>query len=68
MISIYSEAQWQWCADRYKYGYTVASIARFLGLHRETVRRKFQKMGVIPISQTLLEPLENRKDEFNGLK
>ena len=35
--SIYSDAQWEWCAGKHSEGYSIQKIADFLGLNRETV-------------------------------
>ena len=65
--SIYSDAQWEWCAGKHREGYSIQKIADFLGLNRETVARKFYRMGVIPQNRYELPPLSDFADEFNSL-
>ena len=65
--SIYSDAQWEWCAEKSREGYSIQKIADFLGLNRETVARKFYRMGVIPQNRYELSPLTDFADEFNSL-
>ena len=43
------------------------SLSRFLGVHRETVRRHLVGMGEIPEHRNDLPPLDTLADEFNGL-
>ena len=64
--SIYSDAQWEWCAGKHREGYSIQKIADFLGLNRETVARKFYRMGVIPQNRYELPPLSDFADEFNS--
>lgn len=66
LSSIYSEAQWQWVAEKYRAGYSQLELARFLGVNRETIRRRFQKMGVLPEEGGRLPELD--KKEFNSLR
>ena len=61
--SIYTAAQWRWVAERYLEGYTMRELARFLGVHHNTVAEHFQKMEV----ERMLVPLEERKREFMEL-
>ena len=62
----YSEAQWRWIAERYREGYSQVRLARLLGLHRETLRRRFQRMGVLPEDRGDLPELD--REEFDKLK
>lgn len=62
---LYSAKQWNWIAQKYREGYTIETLACFMGISRDTVTRKLQKMGVKPFSQSELDPLD--KNEFNEL-
>ena len=62
-----SEAQWQWIIARYREGYSKKAICLFLGMHRTTLFRILQRRGVIPEAQDALEPLEERRNEFEAL-
>ena len=42
-------------------------LAEFLGVHRYTVARRLQSMGVIPYAKDELQPLMERKKEFMDL-
>jgi hypothetical protein len=66
--SIFNDAQWRWAADRYRDGYTQKMLAEFLGVHRYTLTRHLQRLGVLPRSREDLPPLENRKREFMELR
>ena len=66
--SVYSPAQWAWIAERFREGYTIRSLADFLGVSRETVRRHLQAMGVKPYGLDELTPLDERMKEFNDLR
>ena len=65
--SIFSGAQWELYAGKHRKGYSIQKIADFLGLNRETVARKFYRMGVIPQNRYELPPLTDFADEFNSL-
>lgn len=66
MKSFFTKAQWRWMAERNREGYNMGEIARFLGVHRETVRRGLVRMGYKPDSRAL-PPLSDRKQEFLAL-
>ena len=57
MRSNFSTSQWAWVKDRYREGYTIGSLASFLGVHRETVRRGLVRMGAKPRNRRILRPL-----------
>ena len=62
----YSDAQWQWVHDRVIEGYTVTECAKFLGLSRNYLPVKFEKLGyAVPKKQRV--PLNERKGEFYAL-
>ena len=63
----YTEAQWQWVADRFREGYTQKDLGKFLGVNRYTVQRHLMQMGVIPYARDELDPLESRRQEFLDL-
>lgn len=65
--SMYTDAQWEWCAEKYREGYSIQKIADFLGLNRETVARKSYRMSVIPQNRYELPPLSDFADDFNAL-
>ena len=65
---VYSPAQWAWITERFREGYTIRSLAEFLGVSRETVRRHLQAMGAKPYGLDELVPLDERKEEFNALR
>ena len=58
--SLYTDAQWEWIAKRYLEGHRIAEIARFLGVHPNTVARHLDQVG----ADRMLVPLEARKQEF----
>lgn len=60
---LYTAAQWQWVAERYLQGYTMRELAKFLGVHHNTVAFHLQKLEV----DRMLVPLEERKREFVDL-
>lgn len=62
-----STAQWQWVIDRYREGYSLSALCRFLGLHYNTLWRILRRRGVIAEVQDEIYPLEYRRDEFEGL-
>lgn len=62
----YSVEQWLWVADRVKEGYTMTDLARFLGVHRNTVRAALIRLGVRPPKRTHLRPLAYRYKEFRA--
>ena len=64
---LYTQAQWTWCARKFREGYSMESLSRFLGVHRETVRRHLVGMGEIPEHRNDLPTLDTFADEFNGL-
>lgn len=64
----YSRRQWDWVAERWQEGYTLRQLGDFLGLAKETVRRRFQRMGLRPYSKQELPDLAERKSEFNQLR
>lgn len=66
--SLYTAQQWQWCLERWREGYTMTEIGDFLGMNRESVRRRFQRMGARPYLREDLPPLTDRKEEFNQLE
>lgn len=63
----YTPAQWQWIWERYCEGYSIKELSRFLYLHRETVRRRFQRMGLRPYNREDLPDLYDRRGEFRAL-
>ena len=46
----------------------MTEIGDFLGMNRESVRRRFQRMGARPYLREDLPPLTDRKEEFNQLE
>jgi hypothetical protein len=63
----FTDAQWQWVVDRYREGYPQTELARFLGLYRNTLFRNLQRLGAIPYGLDELDPLEERRAEFEAL-
>ena len=63
----YTNAQWDWVADRYREGYRIKELAEFLGINRENVRKNLARLGVAPYAHDELDPLSSRKAEFNQL-
>lgn len=63
-----SDAQWQWCLERYNEGYSIAQIAKLCYVSKATVRRKLDAMGARLDRHLLLDPLEERRAEFEALK
>ncbi len=71
--SIYSDAQWEWVAERYHEGWRLFELAEFLGLTPQAVGYHMKKIGVKPrtIRQRLysgpLIDLFRQQVEFNSL-
>jgi hypothetical protein len=63
--SIYTDAQWQWVADRYTEGYTKMALAKFLQVDYSTLWHHLCRMGV---ERDELPPLSDRMKEFNALE
>lgn len=63
---LYTNKQWEWLADRYREGYSVREIRRFLELSRCSVSHKLTRMVKQEERQknTQLVPLWMRKEEF----
>ena len=68
MKSFFSDSQWEWIAERTHEGYAQADLARFLGVHRETVRRGLIRIGRKPVKRDELPALSQRHDEFLHLR
>ena len=64
MKSFFTDSQWNWIADRAREGYAQKDLARFLGVHRETVRRGLIRIGRRPVRRNELPELSERRDEF----
>lgn len=62
---MYSDAQWEWVAQRYSEGYSKLSLATFLGLSEATVRNK---MSELDAHRTPYPDLNNYRAEFNALR
>lgn len=68
--SLYSPAQWDWIAERYKDGYTMKKLGDFLEVQTNTVGVQLAKRGIKCGDRTkrfVGVPLIARKDEFNAL-
>lgn len=66
MRNLYSKAQWEWVAARYKEGYTLVELGEFLGVHYTTVLHRMRAMNVKPPQYR--PPLRKRASEFNALR
>ncbi|MBP3485555.1 MAG: hypothetical protein J6J81_01845 [Oscillospiraceae bacterium] len=64
----YTKQQWLWVWERHCEGYTIKELAAFLGVHHETVRRRFQKMGLRAELREDLVELDERRREFRALQ
>lgn len=64
----YTQQQWLWVWQRYCEGYTLGELSAFLGLHHETIRRRFQKMGLRAEAREDLTALQERRREFKALQ
>lgn len=64
---LYTEAQWQWVEQKYREGYFLKDLADFLGIHKETLRRVFQRRGVKPVDREAMTPLLQLRKEFYAL-
>lgn len=64
MKSFFTDPQWGWIAERHREGYTQEALARFLGVHRETVRRGLIRYGALIAHQDELAPLADLRTEF----
>ena len=67
-MRIYTKKQWDWLWQRYCEGYSLGMLGAFLGLHPETIRRRFQKLGYLPESRKDLVPIRQRYGEFCTLE
>ena len=65
---MYTKTQWQWAWARFCQGYTYKELGEFLGLHPESVRRRFARMGLRAEHRGELPPLKERKREFCALE
>lgn len=64
--NIYNLSQWHWIADRANEGYSIAEIARFVGLSEKTVMNNLIRIKRhIPESER--KPLNGMKADFNSL-
>lgn len=61
--SIYTDAQWQWVADRIREGYTRKELSAFLGINRNAITNNLHRIGAYGYRECL-GPLEDRKEEF----
>ena len=64
----YTAEQWQWVWERFCEGYSLKELGGFLYLHHETIRRRFQRMGLRPEVREELMPLAERRGEFRALQ
>ena len=64
MRSFFTYEQWKWVKERYDEGYSMETLADFLGIYRHTIRTAFIRLGFYPGIKADLPPLESRKIEF----
>ena len=64
MRSFFTYEQWRWIKERYDEGYSMETLAEFLGIDRRTIRTGFVRMGFYPGVKTDLPPLIERREEF----
>lgn len=64
--SIFTDAQWDWVAEKYKEGYSAYSLADFLGMTTTPVYNQIKKRGVVTEGKKP-RPLSDFADEFNRL-
>ncbi len=64
MRSFFTTRQWQWIGERFREGYSLETLAVFLGVHRETVRRGLIRIGIKPRNKQVLSSLARRKQDF----
>ena len=67
MRSFFTYEQWRWIKERYDEGYSMETLADFLGIDRRSIRTGFVRLGFYPGIKTELPPLEPRKEEFMRL-
>ena len=67
MRSFFTYEQWKWVKERYDEGYSMETLADFLGIYRHTIRTAFIRLGFYPGIKADLPPLEPRKEEFMRL-
>lgn len=60
----YNDTQWRWVNDRRLEGYTIESLCQFLHVHRMTLSRNLQRLGLMPMLRSDLPPLEEMRVEF----
>ena len=68
MESFFTEKQWRWAKERYDEGYSMKSLAEFLGITRHSVRSAFLRLGFFPETKAALPPLAERRQEFLSLR
>ena len=64
MKSFFSDEQWKWTAERYREGYSMEDLAKFMGIQRNSVRRGLIRHGFLPELRSNLPPLKDRRAEF----
>ena len=64
MRSFFTYGQWRWIKERYDEGYSMETLAEFLGIDRRTIRTGFVRLGFYPGVKTDLPPLIDRREEF----
>lgn len=63
-----TKQQWLWVWQRYCEGYTLKDLSLFLGVHPETIRRRFRKLGLQAEVRANLMQLDRRRGEFRALQ
>lgn len=64
-LTRYTDLQWQWAAQRYRDGYSIADLTAFLAVPEATVRANLKRRGVK--FRHGLQPLEMRRIAFERL-
>ena len=68
MESFFTDKQWRWIKERYDEGYSMKSLADFLGINRRSIRTAFLRLGLYPETKAALPPLADRRQEFLSLR
>lgn len=63
-----SREQWSWLLDRFNEGYKMEDIADWMGISSRTVVRYWEKWGLRYRPRQGLQPLEERREEFDLLQ
>lgn len=62
-----TDDQIRWLGERHLEGYYITELAMFAGISRNHLTEHLARLGYIPRDRELLEPLEDRMNEFRAI-